>query len=128
MACKHSGLAVGTMLAVGLSIAALATQTATSQAGDMSSKDEIMAAVSDKTYQGSMLKDAFVEYYDPDGTIRGEGYSGKWRVEEGTMCFQYGDGAERCFAVEVNGPAMTMYKDGKVDGNGILIEGNPNKF
>lgn len=97
-------------------------------AAEMSSKAEIMAAVSDKTYQGSMLEDSFVEYYAPDGSISGKDYSGKWRVEEGKMCFAYNNNAETCWGIVINGPAMTLYKDGEVDGNGILIDGNPNNF
>ncbi len=113
------------MTAIAILMAGL---TAGALAGEMASKAEITAAVSDRTYQGSMLKDAFVEYYAPDGSIRAKGYSGRWRATEGEMCFQYGDGAERCFGVEINGPSMTLYKDGAVDGNGILIAGNPNGF
>ena len=97
-------------------------------AAEMPSKAEIEAAVSDKTYQGSMLSDAFTEYYAPDGSIRGKDYDGKWRAADGKMCFQYGSNPERCFGVTLEGPAMTMYKDGKLDGNGILVDGNPHKF
>lgn len=100
----------------------------TIQAGEMALKSDIESAVSDKTYQGSMLNDAFAEYYSPDGKISGKGYSGKWRAADGTMCFQYGDKPENCWAVKLEGPAMTMYKDGQVDGNGILVKGNPQDF
>ena len=44
------------------------------------------------------------------------------------MCFQYGDKPESCFEVIFNGPSMEMYKDGALDGNGMLIEGNLNNF
>ena len=89
---------------------------------------EINDAVSGATYQGSMTQSAFVEYYAPDGSIRGEGYSGQWRVEDGRMCFQYGSDPESCWHIELNGPAMTLIKDGAVDGAGMLIQGNPNEF
>ena len=100
------------------------------QAGEAPSAAEISAAVSDHTYQGSMsvANSGFAEYYAPDGSIRADGYSGKWRVEDGKMCFQYGDKPERCFGVMLNGPSMEMYKDGMIDGNGMLIAGNPNNF
>ncbi len=97
-------------------------------AAEMQSKAEIAAAVSDKTYQGSMLDNGFSEYYDAEGNIRGKDYTGKWRASDGAMCFQYGDNPENCWQVQIDGPAMTMYKDGKIDGNGILVEGNPQKF
>ena len=99
-------------------------------ADDAPTADEVTAAVSDHTYQGSMsiAGSGFAEYYAPDGTIKADGYAGKWRAEDGTMCFQYGDKPERCFGVRFNGPSMEMYKDGTLDGNGMLIEGNANSF
>lgn len=99
-------------------------------AGDAPSADEVKASVSDHTYQGSMsvAGSGFAEYYAPDGSIKADGYSGAWRAEDGAMCFQYGDKPESCFEVKFHGPSMEMYKDGKLDGNGMLIEGNPNNF
>ena len=84
---------------------------------------EIRAAVSDRTYQGTMLgiNDAFTEYYAADGTIRGDGYTGKWRVSNNQMCFTYGDNPEKCWVMDIHGPSMIMFKDGAVDGNGILM-------
>ena len=97
-------------------------------AGQMATDAEIVSAVSGKSLQGSMLKNTFAEYYAPDGTIKGKGYSGKWRVANNAMCFQYGDKPEGCWELELNGPSMILFKDGKVDGNGILVEGNPHNF
>jgi len=122
------GPKTGLALSAGVLLVAVSVAPIAAKAAEMSSKAEIMAAVSDKTYQGSMLKDAFAEYYAPDGTIKGKDYSGKWRVTDGTMCFQYGDTPERCWDVRVEGPSMTMYRDGEVHGNGMLVDGNPNKF
>ena len=93
------------------------------------SDDDIAAAIGDRTYQGSMTADAFAEYYAGDGTVRGDGYAGEWRVEHGALCLRYGDAAEEdCWKVEINGPAMTLLKDGEVDGSGMLIDGNPRGF
>ena len=117
----------GTPAFLGAAIAAGLVST-TTLAADRPSKAEIEAAVSDKTYQGSMLDSGFAEYYGPAGDIRGKDYTGKWRAMDGTMCFQYGTNAEKCWEVRLEGPAMTMYKDGKVDGNGILVDGNPQNF
>lgn len=101
----------------------------TGTAGDAPMAGEIRAAVSDHTYQGSMSEggSGFAEYYAPDGTIRGDGYTGEWTVKDGTMCFDYGEGPW-CFEVMIDGPSMVMYKGGKIDGNGMLIEGNPLGF
>ena len=91
---------------------------------------EIKAAVSDKTYQGTMLRidGAFTEYYAADGSIRGNGYTGKWRTVNSQMCFTYGENPEKCWDMEIQGPSMIMFKNGAVDGNGILLEGNPGSF
>lgn len=86
---------------------------------------EITAAVSDKPYQGSMTADAFAEYYAEHGTIQGDGYTGLWRSMDDMLCFRYGEDLEDCWGVIINGPAMTLLKDGEPDGNGMLIDGNP---
>jgi hypothetical protein len=119
-------LVAGTVASLLLSITALMP----AYANDAPSAEEVKASVSDHTYQGSMSTagSGFAEYYAPDGSIIADGYSGAWRAEDGAMCFQYGDKPEGCFEVKFHGPSMEMYKDGKLDGNGMLIEGNPNDF
>jgi len=92
------------------------------------SAQDIAAAVGDRTYQGSMTADAFAEYYAADGVIRGDGYTGQWRAMDDALCFQYDEAEESCWDVVINGPAMTLYKDGEVDGSGMLVDGNPNGF
>lgn len=114
-----------------MAVVALALMpVSTAFADDHPTASEIRDAVSNHTYQGSMSNpdSGFAEYYDPDGSIRGDGYSGKWRAEDGMMCFQYGEKSEQCFEVTINGPSMVMHKDGKIDGNGMLIPGNPRGF
>jgi len=106
----------------------LALGCAASISAENLSASDISKAVSDRTYQGSMTANAFAEYYASDGTIKGDGYNGKWRTEDNTMCFQYGDDAEKCWNVIINGPAMTLIKDGKVDGSGMLVDGNPHNY
>lgn len=98
------------------------------QAGERPTADDIKVAVSDRTYQGSMTMDAFTEYYHADGKISGKDYSGRWRAMDGKMCFQYGTKPETCWDVEIEDSAMTMFKAGSVDGNGMLIKGNPYNF
>lgn len=111
-------------------IAALAGLALTISAAhaDMASGEEIEEAISGMTLQGSMTETGFVEYYAEDGTISGDGYNGQWRVVGDEACFVYKDTPESCWKIEVNGPALTLYKDGGVDGVGMLIEGNPNEF
>ena len=106
--------------------AALAASSAS--AGSFASKDEIQSAMSDHTYQGGMLSGAFTEYYAPDGTIKGDGYSGAWEATDNGMCFQYGTDPQNCWDLKIDGAAVTLYKDGKVDGAGVVVKGNPNEF
>ncbi|WP_152563280.1 hypothetical protein [Ruegeria halocynthiae] len=108
----------------------LATMAAASSAaaGSFASKDEIQNAISDHTYQGGMLSGAFTEYYAPDGTIKGDGYIGAWKATDHGMCFQYGTDPENCWDLKIEGAAITLFKDGKVDGAGVVVEGNPNSY
>lgn len=117
-----------TQSCAGLGLAAILSFASIPLSADELSAAEIAEAVSDRTYQGSMTEAQFAEYYAADGTIRGDGYSGKWRTEDNTMCFQYGDKPENCWNVIINGPALTLVKDGAVDGSGMLVEGNPHNF
>jgi len=110
-----------------LILAALVAGT-TASAGSFASKDEIQNAMADHTYQGGMLSGAFTEYYAPDGTIKGDGYSGVWTATDKGMCFQYGTDPENCWNLKIEGAAVTLFKDGKVDGSGVVVKGNPNGF
>lgn len=97
-------------------------------AQDLATGDAIRTAISDKTVQGSMIESgAYTEFYAADGTIRGDGYTGTWSVKDDSMCFDYGEGAS-CWSVRLSGDQVTWVKDGKDDGTGTLIAGNPNNF
>ncbi|MDA7964867.1 hypothetical protein [Ruegeria sp.] len=113
-----------------LSSIALAAILAASSAaaGSFATQDEIKTAMSDHTYQGGMLSGAFTEYYAPDGTIKGDGYSGVWKATDHGMCFTYGTDPENCWDLKIEGAAVTLFKDGNVDGAGVVVKGNPNGF
>ena len=97
-------------------------------AQDLATGDAIKAAIADKTVQGSMIESgAYTEFYAADGTIRGDGYTGTWTVDNAQMCFNYGEGAS-CWSVRLSGDSVTWVKDGKDDGTGTLIPGNVNNF
>ena len=108
-------------------LAAMLAATSAS-AGSFASKDEIQNAMSDHTYQGGMLSGAFTEYYAPDGTIKGDGYTGVWKATDHGMCFQYGTDPENCWNLKIDGAAVTLFKDGEVDGSGVVVKGNPNAY
>ncbi len=97
-------------------------------AQDLATGDAIKAAIADMTVQGSMIDSgAYTEFYAADGTIRGDGYTGTWTVENDQMCFNYGEGAN-CWSARLSGDSVTWVKDGKDDGTGTLIPGNVNNF
>lgn len=94
-------------------------------ASEMLSAKAISQAVSDHSYQGSMLEpnSGFNEYYAPDGTIHGADYKGEWSTKEGEVCFAYGQ-EPTCYSVSIDGPSMVLRQDGVIKGNGMLIPGN----
>lgn len=105
--------------------------SASAQAGqNMATGDQITAAVSDKTIHGSMVDGKpYAQFYMADGTIKADGYTGKWSIKDDSMCYQFGDEKPvDCWEVDIHGPIMTWYKDGRIEGAGVAIEGNVNEF
>jgi hypothetical protein len=95
----------------------------------MATGDQISTAISGNTVQGSMMASGvYTEFYGVDGVIKGKDYSGKWRVDADTMCFQYGEDPEACWQVKLDGDQVTWVKEGKDDGTGTIVKGNPNNF
>jgi hypothetical protein len=88
---------------------------------------EIAATVSGKTILGDMLDGGgYAEFYEADGTIRGDGYTGVWTVEGNTMCFAYDGESAGCFGIRLNGETLAWIVDGEVTGTGTIVEGNVN--
>jgi hypothetical protein len=101
---------------------------APSFAQDLATGDAITTAISGNTVQGSMVASgAYTEFYGADGVIKGKDYAGKWTIDADTMCFDYGEGIE-CFGVRIAGDQVTWVADGKDEGTGTLVSGNPNNF
>lgn len=91
--------------------------------------DQIRAAIADSTVQGNMdASGPYAEYYAPDGTIRGNGYAGRWSVEGDAMCFAYQGTPKQCWNVEINGDQVRWIKDGASQGTGTIVRGNANGF
>ena len=109
-----------------LFIAALA---GSAQADEVATGDQIRSAIAGNTVQGSMVSSGkYSEFYAADGVIKGKDYTGKWTIENNTMCFQYGTDPATCYAVGIAGDQVTWIKDGKPDGTGTIVKGNPNNF
>ncbi len=89
----------------------------------------IAALIGGNTVQGSMGgTEAYTEFYDAEGTIRGDGYTGTWTVEGDAMCFQYGEDPATCYQVSVKDQEVEWLSDGEVQGTGTLMAGNPNGY
>ena len=98
-------------------------------AADMLTAEQIRAAIAGNTVQGSMEgSGAYAEFYQADGTIKGKDYTGVWSVEGDAMCFQYGADPKSCWQVAGEGDQVQWIKDGKVEGTGTVVAGNPNNF
>jgi opacity protein-like surface antigen len=110
------------------SVLALATSPAFARDGsDHMGGGDLGAAVSGKTVQGSMRGSGnYTEYYAPDGTLKGNNYSGKWRIDNNDhLCVTYDpDPSESCWHGRIEGNNVTWLKDGNEDGTGVLSDGD----
>lgn len=99
------------------------------RAADKLSGEQIRAALSGNTVQGTMEgSGAYAEFYQNDGMIRADGYTGVWAIEGDAMCFQYGSDPKSCFEVVKDGDLIQWLKDGKIEGTGTLAPDNPNNY
>lgn len=116
--------------ALGVGALALSLAAAGCGGGDEAlTGDQIRALVGGNTVQGAMeASGAYTEFYQADGTIKGKDYTGAWSVEGDTMCFQYGTDPKSCWQVVGEGDQVQWVKDGKVEGTGTVVKGNPNEF
>jgi hypothetical protein len=93
------------------------------------SGEEIAAALAGNTVKGSMKESgAYQEFYSPDGEIKGEDFSGKWRIDGDSMCITYDGDPETCWQLKLDGGDVTWLTDGEEEGTGVIVEGNPNEF
>jgi hypothetical protein len=98
-------------------------------AADKLNGEQIRTAISGNTVQGTMEgSGAYAEFYQNDGMIKGDGYTGVWAIEGDAMCFQYGSDPKSCFEAAKDGDLIQWLKDGKIEGNGTVAPGNPNNF
>ena len=98
-------------------------------AQDLASGDAIRAAIVGNTVQGAMVASGgFVEYYAPDGAIRGPDYSGEWSINGNRMCFGYDGNPASCWGVRVNGRNVVWVGAGGDEGTGTILPGNPRNY
>jgi hypothetical protein len=105
----------------------------TAHAAEPLTGDGIRAALVGNTVSGMMEASEggpspYAEYYDPDGTIRGDGYAGRWEIEGDTVCLTYEQGPKACWQVAQDGDELQWILDGTIEGTGTIATGNPNEF
>ena len=109
--------------------ALLVAGVAPSRATDMMTGSEIKAMVAGNTVTGAMVESGnYTEFYQADGIIKGDGYTGLWTVSDDSMCFQYGSDPQKCLQVGTIGDQIQWFKGRRVDGTGMLVLGNPNNY
>ena len=85
----------------------LALMAGAGHADTLATSDQIIAALSGNTVQGSMSDEGpYTEFYAADGTIKAADYTGKWMAEGEGMCFFYGEDWD-CWGVRLNGTSVT---------------------
>lgn len=90
---------------------------------------QIRKAVSGNTVTGAMdASGRYTEFYAADGTVHGKDYRAKWTVEGDTMCWLYDGQPKDCWQAAVKGANVKWIKDGKVQGTGTVLKGNPERF
>jgi len=98
-------------------------------AAELLTGEKIRAFLVGNTVQGSMIATGpYSEFYQPDGRVRSKDYIGNWYIDGDQMCFQYFSDPEYCWRVLRDGDAVQWIKDGRVEGTGTVVKGNPNNF
>jgi hypothetical protein len=98
-------------------------------AADKLSGDQIRQVVVGNTVEGTMEGTGdYAEFYQKDGTIKAQAYSGIWTIEGDEMCFQYGSDPKMCWEVARDGDVLQWIKEGKVEGTGKVAAGNPHQY
>ena len=98
-------------------------------AGGMATAADIKAKIIGNTVIGTMESSgAYTEYYDPDGTVVGSDYTGKWSLEGDKMCFVYGSDPKECLDVQIKDAKLSWMKFAVEIGSGSIVPGNPSKL
>jgi YHS domain-containing protein len=68
------------------------------------------------TVTGTIREKAWVEYYEPNGRIRGTlggaAYGGTWTISGSWMCYDYGgDANDRCRTIALKGDQISYFKE-----------------
>jgi hypothetical protein len=115
---------------VGLGLLAAASMA---QAEVLTNDDQIRKALVGNTISGEVDGKPFTEYFNPDGTISGDGvegrYKGQWVISGARMCLHYDDDAKNvwdCSLVDAGDGQLTWTGNGEANIM-RLVPGNPGK-
>lgn len=98
-------------------------------AADMLTGSEIKTLVSGNTITGTMIESGnYAEFFQPDGIVKGNGYTGLWTVSSDSICFRFGSDPEVCRRLGWNGDQLQWLSGKRLTGTGMLVPGNPNNY
>jgi hypothetical protein len=92
----------------------------------MSDAEALKAALVGNTFQGDMGGGAYTSYFAPDGTYHDKDGSGAYTISELGVC--YPNTNFGCYQATIEGDRLEWFQDGKSQGKGTLLKGNPLKF
>jgi hypothetical protein len=88
--------------------------------------DEIKAALVGNTFQGGMGGGDYTSFFGPDGKYKDATGTGDYTITADGVCYPGTDFG--CYAAEIKGDQLEWFKDGKSEGTGTILPGNPLKF
>lgn len=87
---------------------------------------DIKSALVGNTFQGGMGGGKYTSYFGEDGTYKDSSGSGKYTIEGDAVC--YPGTTFGCYQATIKGDQLEWMKDGKSEGTGTILKGNPMKL
>jgi hypothetical protein len=91
-----------------------------------SSAAELKAALIGNTFQGGMGGGAYSSYFGPDGTYHDKDGKGDYTITDLGVC--YPNTNFGCYQATIKGDQLEWFQDGKSQGTGTILKGNPLNF
>lgn len=91
-----------------------------------SSGADIKAALVGNTFDGGMGGSKYTSFFGTDGTYKDATGAGKYSIEGDSVCYPGTDFG--CYQATITGNKLEWSKDGKSEGTGTIVKGNPMKF
>ena len=87
---------------------------------------EIKAALVGNTFDGGMGGSKYTSFFGADGMYKDASGGGKYAIEGDAVCYPGTDFG--CYQATITGDKLEWMKDGKSEGTGTIVQGNPMKF